>query len=75
MEVTIIINPKVTNCLIFVLILKILKFYSIKSGSNGSNSYHLRNWVIEVSNDAKKWEIVDSHLNELSLNGSEKFVT
>lgn len=61
-------GDKLSNiCFDFKDIKILLNGYSIKSGSNGSNSYHLRIWVIEVSNDAKKWEIVDSHLNELSL--------
>lgn len=69
-------GDKLSNiCFDFKDIKILLNGYSIKSGSNGSNSYHLRIWVIEVSNDAKKWEIVDSHSNESSLNGAEKFVT
>lgn len=31
---------------------------------------HLRNWVIEVSNDGKTWKIIDRHENDSTLNGS-----
>ena len=41
--------------------------YSIKSARSGVD---LKNWVIEVSNDRSKWEIIDSHSNESSLKDS-----
>ena len=54
-----------------------LSSYSIKSHSNGpgdgksyNSSGHLRNWVVEVSNDGESWETVDRHENDPTLNGS-----
>ncbi|KAK8841528.1 hypothetical protein M9Y10_027149 [Tritrichomonas musculus] len=47
-----------------------LSDYSIKSGGDGQNGWHLRNWAIEVSNDGKSWEEVDRHSNDSTLNGS-----
>ena len=44
--------------------------YSIQSDNNDPNSGHLRNWVLEVSNDSDHWEVIDSHSNDSSLNGS-----
>ena len=44
--------------------------YSIQSYNGGPNSGHLRNWVLEVSNDSDHWEVIDSHSNDSSLNGS-----
>lgn len=44
--------------------------YSIKSIHSGPNMNHLRNWVIEISNDGNEWEEIDKRENESSLNGS-----
>lgn len=44
--------------------------YSIKSESRSKNNCHLRNWVIEGSNDNNQWEIIDEHSNDSSLNSS-----
>lgn len=44
--------------------------YAIKSHSSRPNYCHLRNWVIEVSNDNENWETVDYHSNDSRLNGS-----
>ena len=43
-------------------------FYSIKTTGNQRNEMHLKNWVIEGSNDDKNWEILDSRNNENILN-------
>ena len=45
--------------------------YSIKSSSQGGdrNWAHLRNWVVEVSNDGQNWTEVDRHTNDSTLNG------
>ena len=43
--------------------------YSIQSYNYGPNCGHLRNWVLEVSNDSDHWEVIDSHSNDSSLNG------
>lgn len=43
--------------------------YSIKTISHGQNGKHLRNWVIEVSNNGNDWIIIDRHENEPALNG------
>ncbi|KAK8867177.1 hypothetical protein M9Y10_010153 [Tritrichomonas musculus] len=45
--------------------------YSIKTYSSGQNDGgHLRNWVLEVSNDGDSWEEIDSHSEDSKLNGS-----
>ena len=49
--------------------------YSIQSVDNRYGSTHLRNWVVEVSNDKVNWEIVDQHSNDSTLNGNDKFAT
>lgn len=41
-----------------------LSSYSIKSMNNNVHYSHLKNWVMEVSNDEKTWRIVDSHIND-----------
>ncbi|KAK8857589.1 hypothetical protein M9Y10_015994 [Tritrichomonas musculus] len=41
-----------------------LTSYSIKT----DGCRHLRNWVVEVSNDCSRWEVVDQHSNDQSLN-------
>ena len=46
-----------------------LQSYSIKTNDNGPNGCHLKNWVIEVSNDGKNWIEIDTHLKDPSLNG------
>lgn len=46
-----------------------LNSYSIRSSNNGPGSCHLRNWVVEVSNDKEKWEEVDRHSDDSALNG------
>lgn len=48
--------------------------YSIKSCSNISCP-HLKNWVIEVSNDGNKWDEVDRRENDSNLNGEVKIFT
>lgn len=49
-----------------------LTSYSIKSnGNSGKNNYDLKSWVIEVSNDGEKWEEIDRHDNDESLNGQD----
>ena len=47
-----------------------LSSYSIKSHNDGKNYAHLKNWVIEVSDDAKSWKIIDNQKNCSLLNGS-----
>lgn len=42
--------------------------YSIKSYNWKKNKAHLKNWVIEISNDGKKWEIIDNHSDYAELN-------
>lgn len=43
--------------------------YSIRSGTWTPNSGHLKNWVIEVSNDNKEWSIIDEQKDSSFLNG------
>ncbi|KAK8854361.1 hypothetical protein M9Y10_016921 [Tritrichomonas musculus] len=47
-----------------------LKSYSIESSRNGQNGYHLRSWVVEVSNDKSNWKVVDSHENDSAFQNS-----
>lgn len=42
--------------------------YSIQSYYRGSG--HLKNWVIEVSNDGLNWTTIDQHSNDSTLNGN-----
>ena len=44
--------------------------YTIKSYCLGSNYGHLKDWVIEVSNDKTNWIVIDNHSNDQTLNGS-----
>ena len=44
--------------------------YSIKSFSSPPNAHHLKDWVIEVSNDEENWEIIDRRINCSTLNQS-----
>lgn len=52
-----------------------LESYTIKSCNEGPNLGHLRNWVIEVSNDKNKWEIIDEHKNDSTLNERDIIAT
>lgn len=46
-----------------------LSDYAIQSCKFGDEDYcHLKNWVVEVSNDKNEWKIIDSHENDASLN-------
>ena len=46
-----------------------IKNYSIKSMNNFVHYSHLRNWVLEVSSDKESWKIIDSHVDDDTLNG------
>lgn len=46
-----------------------LTSYSIQSLNRSENGVHLKNWVMEVSNDGKKWIEIDRHQNDSRLNG------
>ena len=46
-----------------------LSSYSIQSNSSGENYHHLKNWVVEVSNDNINWLEIDRHENCPQLNG------
>lgn len=48
--------------------------YSIRSCSSNS-SPHLKNWIIEVSNDGKNWDEIDRHENDSNLNEDVKDYT
>ena len=49
--------------------------YAIRSSYYGLNSYHLKGWVIEVSNDNNKWTEIDEVNDCQYLNGSRLFHT
>ena len=45
--------------------------YSIRTKNNGDvGGNHIKNWVIEVSNDEKQWTLIDSRENDQSLKGA-----
>ena len=44
--------------------------YSIKTIAASSNDRHLKNWIIEGSNDKENWTILDEQKNCSYLNGS-----
>ncbi|KAK8854333.1 hypothetical protein M9Y10_016893 [Tritrichomonas musculus] len=44
--------------------------YTIKTDNGPENYDHLRNWVIEVSNDKEKWDVIDKHDDDTSLRGA-----
>ncbi|KAK8850239.1 hypothetical protein M9Y10_018364 [Tritrichomonas musculus] len=46
-----------------------LTSYSIQSNRSGWGSAHLRNWVVEASNDRDNWDKIDEHSNDSTLNG------
>lgn len=52
-----------------------LSAYTIKTGSGGKGSSHVKNWVMEVSDDGANWEIVDEHTDYEGLNGSNLIKT
>ena len=52
-----------------------LSNYSIQSSINGTNSGHLRNWIVEVSNDSRQWAQLDKHSNDSSLRGNNIIAT
>lgn len=45
-----------------------LESYSIESCRCPMSKFYLKNWVIEVSNDGKNWEIIDDRNNDSQLN-------
>ena len=47
-----------------------LESYTIKSYMCGRNTNHLREWVVEGSNDGQNWTVIDRRENERKLNGS-----
>lgn len=50
-------------------------FYSIRSYPSSSGSEHLKNWVIEGSNDDCNWQILDSQSSVNCLNNRSAFYT
>lgn len=44
--------------------------YTIRTGKGGPNSIKPKSWVIEGSNDKKKWTVLDEQQNSPHLNGS-----
>ena len=43
--------------------------YTIKAGNWPKDHCHIKNWVIEISNDLNKWTTIDEHSNSSELNG------
>ena len=46
-----------------------LSHYSIKSHNSSPGYNHIKNWVIEISDDGKEWTKIDEHSNYTELNG------
>lgn len=46
--------------------------YSIKSNCNGPNQFHLKSWILEVSNDGQNWTKIDERKNCQEVNGPKK---
>ncbi|KAK8844869.1 hypothetical protein M9Y10_021040 [Tritrichomonas musculus] len=42
--------------------------YTIQSNNSGPNYHHLKNWLLEVSNDGSNWVEIDRHENCSKLN-------
>lgn len=51
-----------------------LSSYSIKSMNNNVHYSHLKNWTIEVSNDAETWKVIDRHINDPILDAPGKVI-
>lgn len=49
--------------------------YSIQSAADTQSNQHLRNWVVEVSNDKVNWEIIYQHSDDSTLNSRGKMAT
>jgi hypothetical protein len=44
--------------------------YSVRSRCDGgSNEFHPKNWIVEVSNDGSTWTSIDEHRNNSDLKG------
>lgn len=69
------INTNAIICFDFKDKLVEISSYSIKTNSNPRNGNHLKSWVVEVSNDENSWEVIDSHVNDESLNDSNAIRT
>ena len=46
--------------------------YSLRAHNWGLNSYHLKSWVLEGSQDGEKWATIDEHSDSNALNGPMK---
>jgi hypothetical protein len=44
--------------------------YTIRSYSSGPNGHHLKEWVIEGSDDGKSWAVIDRRVNNADLNNA-----
>ena len=53
----------------------LLDSYTIKSTNYNANDWHLKNWILEVSNDGENYEEIDRHENCDLLNGRLKTET
>ncbi|KAK8893839.1 hypothetical protein M9Y10_022268 [Tritrichomonas musculus] len=49
--------------------------YSIKSYDQESYTGHIKDWAIDVSNDGKNWDTIDTHKNDNALNGPNIIAT
>ena len=44
--------------------------YTLRTNSAGLNGSHLKNWILDGSNDNIKWVVMDERVNNSDLNGS-----
>ena len=47
--------------------------YTVKSMNNPVG--HIKNWVIEISNDEKSWSEIDKHTDDPTMNSPGKIAT
>ena len=51
---------------------QIIPFSYIIRTIDDENNYHLKSWVVEVSNDKQEWLTIDEHQNDSSLKGASR---
>ena len=51
---------------------QIIPFSYIIRTIDDENNYHLKSWVVEVSNDKQEWLTIDEHQNDSSLKGRSR---
>lgn len=52
-----------------------LTSYTVQSYNGNKTSGHLKNWVVEVSNDNNDWKVIDKHVDDPTLQTPDKIAT